>query len=121
MNSITQNKPQIPSKHFKQISCTLLACNVEGRQSITIALINDESTFLRLEKLLDGVEAAEACGKMQWALVAIVLDAETGAERDQILQRADLALATGVVQRRAPRQIALVQQQRKLLLRLRLE
>lgn len=81
---------------------------MKRRQSITIALVDDEGTFLRLEQLLDGVETAVAGGKVQRTLVAIVFDAEAGAQRDQILQRADLALATGVVQRRASSQITLI-------------
>lgn len=95
---------------------SLLGGDVQRRHASTIALVDDEGTLLRVQQLAHRVVAAIAGGKVQRTLVVVVLEIDAGPQPDEVLQRADVPVPAGIVQRRAAHAVLLVEQQLELVM-----
>lgn len=89
---------------------SLLRRNVQRRQALAVALVDDETALLRIEQLPHRIVSAIPGRKVQRTLVVVVLQIDARAQPDQVLQRPDVSLAAGIVQRRASGVVLLVQQ-----------
>lgn len=98
-------------------SVSLLSGDMQWRQTLAVALIDNERTLLRVEQLSRRMVSTEARSEMQRTLVLVIFQIDASAEPNEVLQGANMSGAAGVVQRRASVDVFLIEQQLQMILR----
>jgi len=84
----------------------------------SITLVNYEGPLLGVQELAHCIVPSIAGCKVQRTLIVVVFQVDARPQPDEVLQRADMPIPTGVVQRGTAHAVLLVQEQLQLRLRL---
>lgn len=88
----------------------LLRSDMQRSETFAIALVDYESSLLRIKQLFNGVVASIPCRKVQWRLIVVIFQVYACAQSNQILQRSNVPLTRCIMKWRATRAVLLVEE-----------